>query len=617
MGKSKRRSRASRFKTAPLGKKDKSALNDEAVTVKRIQPLLKQLQSAVPNDRSMALGNVVVLCEDPFMRKLFLKEKLVHLVLAKLLSDDNMDIVVEAHGLLRNLAIEEGYDVCVFLWRSDIWKSISSGFAKIEKSLQWLSSNTPAKKESTRQLFDFGDNLLSLIVALVNGCAFILDDILGSDKSQEIFAIVRSITDYGLEGKDGNYTLRIPISLFNSILDLLYDLSSESLEFIEAVSADSYLSEFIKALPSLQMSAANELTGVLTQGILLQFLDSDITSEQANAIKVKVCSTIENINLEQMKKALSNTDIDNELKSSSNDQISGKIKEFNKQRALAAMHLQSIEATLDIVTASLELIAAKAETESETTNTELIRTLTVSLPVVFRSLFDDFKVRVLIAWNNMLWLYLTLQINFLELPNDAWQQLWDSLSTENETESRDFSLRLGRLGVTWALLKTVQLQESQTAYLGYLKCDNIDFVSSIIAQYMEIEGLDKEEIQDLRQRCCGVLGCIAMLPGHIELNRQIGQFLIEQLASDKTDSATLVDICDVVIDIYCDANFDYDEPVFVQGGFVKVLQNSVVTNLKQNFKFVDKNKEPDLKDRCQQTLSTLERFIDYKSSERR
>ncbi|CEP60418.1 Syo1p LALA0_S01e10440g [Lachancea lanzarotensis] len=617
MGKSKRRSRASRFKSAPLGKKDKSALNDEAVNVKRILPLLKQLQSAVPNDRSMALGNVVVLCEDPYMRKLFLKEKLAHLVLTKLLSDDNMDIVVEAHGLLRNLALEEGYDVCAFLWRSDIWKSINSGFHKLEKSVKWLSTNTPTKKESTRQLFDFGDNLLSLIVALVNGCGFILSDILKSGKLQEIFAVVRLIAEYGLEGINGSFTLRIPISLFNSILDLLYDLSSESLDFIEAVTADSYLSEFVKALPTMQITTANELTGVLIQGVLLQFLDSDITSEQANAIIVNVCSTIENINLEQMKKVLSNADIDSELKDSSNDQISGKIKEFNKQRALAAMHLQSIEVTLDIVTASLELIAANSEAGGEPMNTDLIRSLTVSLPVVFQSLFDDFKVRVLIAWNNLLWLYLTLQINFLELPNEIWQTLWERLSANDETEDKDLSLRLGKLGVTWALLKTVQVQESQAAYLERLQCDNVDFASSIIAQYNDIEGLEEEEVQDLRQRCCGVLGCIAMLPGHVDLNRQIGQFLIEQMASGKSSPATLVDICDVLIDIYCDANFDYDEPVFVQGGFVRVLQESVVPNLKQKFKFVDKNKDAELKEKCQTTLSTLERFISYKSTEHR
>ncbi|SCU88862.1 LADA_0E12464g1_1 [Lachancea dasiensis] len=616
MGKSKRRSKASRFHATPLGK-NRSTQKDEVMTAKKVQPLLKQLQSAVPNDRAMALGSVTVLCEDPYLRKLFLKEKLVPLVMTKLLSDTNMEIMVEAHGLLRNLALEEGYDVCVFLWRSDIWTSITAGFDKLQKSLQWLSSNNPSKKESSRQLFDFGENLISLVVALADGSDKIVDDILSSDKLQSIFSVVRSVAEYGITYEDGSACLRIPPALFNTILDLLFDFGSESADFMHALAQDSFLSGFVEALPTLQLKTANELSAVLIQGIRLQCLDLSLTSIQANEIIINACSAIEAIDLENMKKFLSTTDLDNELGNAPDDQISKKIKEHTKQRALASMRLQSIEATLDIVTASLEILAAKYEDENETVNENLMQTLTVSLPVVFQSLYNDFQSRVLIAWNNMLWLYLTMQINFLGLSDVTWQQLWLSVSASSDEEESDYGIKLGKLGVMWALLKTLQLQDNKTPYLTSFNCDNAEFVSAIQADFTNSTQLGAEEGIAIRQRCCGILSCLAMLPDHIELNRQIGHFFMEILADKETTAATMVDVCDVLFDVYADASYDYDESVFVKDQFLGIFENTVVPNMKENFKFVDKNKDPAFKARTQNCLRTVERFIDYKVSERR
>ena len=436
----------------PLRKRNKESIKDEAMSLKKIQPLLKQLQSAAANDRSMALSSITVLCEDPYMRKLFLKEKLVHLILSNSLSDDNMEIVVESYGLLRNLALEEGYDVCVFLWRSDIWTSITGGFTKLLGSLESLAANVKASAESTRSLFDFGDNLLSLLVALTNGSDDILKDFLSSDKLAQTFAVLHKVLTFALSEHEGQVSLKIPISFFNTILDFVYDLSSESMDFIEAASQDSYLSEFIKAVPTLQLPSANVLTEVLSQGIYLQFLDLDVTPQQVNEIITRACKAISGIDLEELKKNISNADVDKELVSAPDKEVSRRIKEINKKRAQALIELQSIEVTLDIITASLEIIAAKSENNKMQLDDSLLQTLTVSLPLVFTSLFSDFRARILIAWNNMLWLYLTIQINLFELPNGLWQQLWTTLSNETPAEQADFGLRLGKLGVMWACL---------------------------------------------------------------------------------------------------------------------------------------------------------------------
>ena len=231
MGRSKKRSRTSASRLNPLANPNSGGISkkDANLIERKLQPLIKNLNSVVPNERSMALSSATVLCEDAHMRKLLLKEKLIPTVTTKLLSDENTEIVVEAYGLLRNLCLEEGFDVAVHLWRSDIWTSILSGFEKLSDSLRALAAQdasedtkktTPQSKESRRLLFDFAENLLSLVIALCNGADSILEEVLTTQKLAELFTVLVNLLEYGIE--------KLPISVFNNILDLIYDFSSES-----------------------------------------------------------------------------------------------------------------------------------------------------------------------------------------------------------------------------------------------------------------------------------------------------------------------------------------------------------------------------------------------------
>lgn len=616
MGKSKKRSRASRARSNPLGLSNKNATKNEAVNMRKIQPLLDQLQSAVPNERVMALGSITVLCEDAYMRQLFLKEKLIQIVMGRLLSDEDTEIVVESYGLLRNLSLEEGYDVSIHLWRSEVWTSINSGFDKLLKSLESPDLETKANSESTRLLFDFGDNLLSLIVALANGSDDIMENVLQPPKLNRIFEVVIAVLKHALSIKDGIVTLKCTTRLFNTVLDLIYDFSSESLEFVEAVSQDAYLSEFVQSLRSLKFTNANLLTRVLIQGIYLQFLDTNLTNDQANSIIVATCTAIEQIDMQEMLKSLSDVDQDKDVLQSKGSEVARKVKDYAKKHADGMIKLQSIEITLDIITAILEIVAAQYEETRTPLKEDLVQTLTVSIPVVFQSLSENFASRVLIAWNNMLWLYLTLDINFFELPNESWKQLWEFINSPTLSALNDFGIRLGKLGVMWALLKTIQVQPEPAKVLSVLGCNSTQFVSSIMEDFQNLDGLNDQEVSDITQRCCGILSCIALVPGQVELNRQIGRFLLQQLASSNTNAVILIAIAEVFFEIYCDAEYDYDEPVFVREEFLKILEEKVLPNMRHTFKFVDKNKNPFLKEKCQEFLRTMERFIAYKATER-
>lgn len=617
MGKSKKRSRASCARLNPVSGGGRHDAKDNALVNKKLQPLLIKLQSIVPNDRAMALGSISVLCEDPYMRKSLLKQKLANIILTKLLTDDNTDIVVESFGLLRNLCLEEGYDLSTYLWRSDIWASVNQGFDRLLESLDALlkkeeqgsDAGNRAATESKRLLFDYADNLLSLVVALANGSDEILKQILNGDKINRVFDVITQLLKYGLT--------KLPLAVVNTILDLLYDFSSESFEFIDAVESNDTLSEFVKGLPQLMNNASfNELTKVLIQGIHLQFSDMNITYEQANETIHIVCRCIENIDLKQVQTDLSSLPNDEELVRTQDSQVAQKIKDYLKARSSGMMKLQSVEIAIDLITATTEIVASLYEEQKTMFPESLLETLTVFLPRIFQHLGQDFSSRILIAWNNLLWLYLTLEINFLQLPNEPHKYLWEFISALPDT---DLALKMGKLSVMWAILKTITSQSETIEWLSFFKLQNNEnFVKSIIESYekdINNKEMAQEDLIQLGQRYCGVLTTYSTFQGQTEMNDLIGKFILKQLCSKDVPQYLLVEFTNSLFEIYSDGNFDYNQPVFVKNGFLDILEKQVAPNLKARFKLVDRNKDTQLKEKCNECFTTLDSFIQYKKNE--
>lgn len=615
MGKSKKRSRNSNARSNPLLR---NAAKDDQIRTKKLQPLIAKLSSVVPNDRSMALSSLIVLCEDPHMRTLLLKEKLVSVITTKLITDSNTDLVVESYGLLRNIVLEEGYDIATHLWRSNIWANIFSGFSQVSQSLQSMDVDShKSTTESKRLLFDFAENLISLVVALANGSNSILDDIITTEKLETIFEGVVAILKYGISVSHNTLTLKITTQLFNTILDFIFDFSGDSYEFIEKLSSNSYLSEFIRGLPNFDIVSANELTHVLVQGILLQFLDTNMSYEDAVSITSNIMRSIEMIDLKEVREVISSNAEDLQLAEISNEGMAKKIREYAKQKADGLMKLRSIELSLDIITAVIELIGTKYESSKAPLSESLLQTLTESLPTIFLALQDDFTSRVLIGWNNLLWLYLSVGINVFQL-GDQWRQLWAHL--QNSSKDAEFGIKIEKLSVTWALLKSafvVFSHQSPYEFFQIVQVGNEQFVKSIIEMFETTSDLEVEEALELKQRCCGVLSTLAMFSGHVPLNGLIGDFYIQLLSNDKTPAPVLADVVNSFFEIYSDKEFDYDEAVFVQKNYLNALKSQVVPNLKKVFKFVDRNKDPELKERCQDCFTTLDSFIHYKEGERK
>ncbi|CCF59355.1 hypothetical protein KAFR_0G03230 [Kazachstania africana CBS 2517] len=596
MGKSKKRSRASRARLNPLSNQRTNSAKDANLITKKIQPLITQLQSTIANDRNMAISSISVMCEDPHMRHLLMKEKLIHIILNNLLNDNNTDIVIEAFGLLRNLTIEEGYDVAVHLWRNDIWAHLKEGFNKINQSLDAMGKNEnddnkKASKQSIRMLFDYSDNLISLLVALTNDSDDILNEILKEDKLNVVFSTILKFNEYGMD--------KLTTNLRNTVLDFFYDFSSESIDFVEFVLNNEALVQLVSSLCSSEMN--NELSQVLVCGINLQFADVDtnitLDSSKCNEILTQVTQAIGRINLQDMKQNL-NFAIDN-----SETIDASRLKDYAKKKQAAMMELQAIETGIDVLTGIFEMIASL----QINVDLDLMTVLKSNLPNFLNSLLAEFPDRILIAWNNYLWLFVSLGGE--EITSQDLSLLWQHVV--NIDDKNENSIKSGKLSVMWVLLKICGLRGDIETLTRLQVWNNIQFITSVIDEFKKTDDIE------VRQKCCGLLACVACYQGQdVEMNQTVGTFFLECLVSTELQVDILVDVTNFIFEVYSDADFDYDEPVFINGNFLAVLKDKVAPNLKNRFKMVDKNKDPEVKSRCTECCNTLDSFIHYKSNER-
>ncbi|KAK3816682.1 MAG: armadillo-type protein [Benniella sp.] len=119
----------------------------------------------------------------------------------------------------------------------------------------------------------------------------------------------------------------------------------------------------------------------------------------------------------------------------------------------------------------------------------------------------------------------------------------------------------------------------------------------------------------MRVKTIGCLGVIARRQGAIEANKVIGEFLINILKNKPTPEAC-VEALNAIYDIYADAEFDYDMPVFVQGNFNQELKG-MVKMVRFMVRNIDRRKNKDLRDRGDEALMNLTEFIKYKDHERK
>ncbi|CAO3653544.1 unnamed protein product [Mucor hiemalis] len=121
-------------------------------------------------------------------------------------------------------------------------------------------------------------------------------------------------------------------------------------------------------------------------------------------------------------------------------------------------------------------------------------------------------------------------------------------------------------------------------------------------------------LESMRIKIVGALGPIAIRQGDVFTNKNIGVFIMTLLNDKTTKPSVVVEALNFIYDVYSDAEFDYDSPVFVQGGFLNNLKQ-LFSSVRSMVKSIDRRKNFDLRMRGDEALDNLNAFIKYKKNE--
>lgn len=621
MGKLKRGRRGQGARHNPVARRNggTNTTKDENTRQNKIVPLIARLTLTSPNDRSMALSTITVLAEDSRMRRMLLKERLVASVL-QLLDDSNDEIVVEAFGLLRNLTIEEGHEVAKFLWRNKIWDAVEKGLDKLEGSLQFLEDNKTLEKKRAYLLYDFTENLLSLVVAIAS-CS--------EELYLNVYSRIEKVVRLVVELLNWNMPkLRTTVKLFNSLLDFVYEFASDSEDFIGNLNAYPAFS-----LPDLAAAVAtpahekNTLGKVYVLGIQFHFMEVGNGEKKFGEILKNVFQIVTAVDIEQVAVHLQHSAVPKPDQTEKPQDIDVAFGGDSPEKIQAKSDLQAIEVAIDLFTTICEYLAMS---ESDLAPVHLFGDwvsiiLELAYPACLHLLeFDlgysgclQLTLKVLIALNNMCWLFLSCD----SIPTMFYEKiphLWTTLEKVAQHDSLE-SLRLC-LNVFWALSKMVgpEIKDKISA----------ESVSALLAKCTEVTALLLPDVQlaslEFILAAVGFLGTVAQVIGSVDATRDISEFLLGQIGffvqeetfrKEPAAVEIVVESLNAVYDVFGDAEYDYDYPVFVEGNYLGRLAE-LEPRVKALYKQIDKNKHGELKVKTEEAWTNLGRFIEYKNGER-
>lgn len=214
-------------------------------------------------------------------------------------------------------------------------------------------------------------------------------------------------------------------------------------------------------------------------------------------------------------------------------------------------------------------------------------------------------------------LLFTLRQQWQTQAEDIWKTIIFPVLISN---TADIELASSITSLAWGVSRSVN---------GRIYLEN-DEHKKFMALYQASVSLPREPIYEndaklhpdgpdasLGVKCIGVLGCLALCSDQISRNREIGVSLLAIVNNlPQTPPEDAIEALNQLFDVYADKEFDYDDSVFVQGGFLVYLR-ALQPKVQKMAKGVDKRKTPALRGRADEAVVNLKRFIKYKMEERR
>lgn len=191
------------------------------------------------------------------------------------------------------------------------------------------------------------------------------------------------------------------------------------------------------------------------------------------------------------------------------------------------------------------------------------------------------------------------------------KRLWSKVVTPVlASDTADVSLASLVTSIAWAVGRTLQ---GSTPLVGD---EQHKFISLYKASKSLTEDAQKaaeaDPFQSLGIKCIGVLGQLAQDPAPIDLNREVGVFLVTILdAIPETPAAEAVEALNQLMDIYGDESHPCVKNVFWKDNFLKHLE-TVLPKAKTMAKRIEKKGTTvELRARADEAVLNLGRFIQY------
>ncbi|KAJ1333716.1 HEAT repeat-containing protein 3 [Microdochium nivale] len=208
----------------------------------------------------------------------------------------------------------------------------------------------------------------------------------------------------------------------------------------------------------------------------------------------------------------------------------------------------------------------------------------------------------------------------------AWlptaRAIWtDAIAPVLASDTSDVELATSVTSLAWAVARTLRgeteglLHGEQNKFISlYHASQNLPPTTAASSDKTDsAESSDGEDpFQNLGVKCVGVLGQLAQDPAPLELNREIGVFLITVVASlPETQPAAAVEALNQLFDIYGDEEKACDKEVFWKDNFLQHFE-AMLPKLRAMVKKIDKRASAELRTRADEAVLNLQRFVAYK-----
>jgi hypothetical protein len=253
------------------------------------------------------------------------------------------------------------------------------------------------------------------------------------------------------------------------------------------------------------------------------------------------------------------------------------------------------------------------------------KVLVFALPITESSVVQTYALSAL---SNIAWI--VSSIDFSDGHLDSLSKFWSSVAQQSWNEiirpvlasnTADIELASAITSLAWAICRSapgviVINSEEQRKFMALYQASR-----SLPAgeQTSNKKGYDYEgtdAFQSLGVKSIGVLGRLALHPAPVNLNKEIGVFLLTVLSDiPATPVADAIEALNQIFDIYADKSYAFDEAVFWTHGFYKHLEE-ILPKAKKMAKVIDKRHYAELRDRADEAVLNLGRFLKYKRSEK-